>query len=183
VETGLLLIDIQNDYFPGGKAELVDSTEAGEKARQALDWARGKGMPIFHVRHTSPRPGANFFLPGTAGAEIRTCVKPVQGEGLIEKHFPNSFRETALLDNLRQKQIGRLVVAGMMTHMCVEATVRAAADLGFECVVLHDACATKALTFNGLTVPANAVHVAYLAGLAAGYAKVISVEEWFAELS
>lgn len=175
--TGLLLIDIQNDYFPGGKAELVGSTEAGEKAGRVLEWAREKGIPVFHVRHTSLRPGSTFFLPGTAGAEIHSCVKPVLPETMIEKHFPNSFRETSLLDSLHLKQIRRLVVCGMMTHMCVEATVRAAVDLGFECVVLHDACATKDLTFNGLPVPANAVHAAYLAGLAAGYAKVVSVEE------
>jgi nicotinamidase-related amidase len=182
MDTGLLLIDIQNDYFPGGTAELVGSTKAGENARRVLEWAREKGIPIFHVRHTSLRPGATFFLPGTAGAEIHACVRPVLDEGIIEKHFPNSFRETALLDCLRQKQIRRLAVAGMMTHMCVEATVRAAVDLGFECVVLHDACATKDLTFDGLTIAANAVHAAYLAGLAAGYAKVASVGEYISEL-
>lgn len=174
----LVLIDIQNDYFPGGKMELVGSREAGEEAKHALGWARQQGVPVVHVRHISKRPGATFFLPGTAGSEINNCVLPQADEIIIEKHFPNSFRETELLNSLQAKSITQLIICGMMTHMCVEATTRAAADLGFECAVLHNACATKDLAFNAIQVKAQEVHAAYLAGLAAGYAKVISVEEF-----
>ena len=178
--TGLLLIDIQNDYFPGGKMELVGSSEAGEKAKLALAWAREKTIPVLHIQHISLHPGATFFLPDTVGAEICDCVKPAASESRIEKHFPNSFRETGLLDCLKEKGINRLLIAGMMTHMCVEATTRAAADFGFECLVLHDACATKALEYNGVSVPATSVQAAFLAALSAGYAKLASVEECIA---
>lgn len=177
MKTALILIDIQVDYFPGGSMELTGSVEAGQKAGQALAWARENSLPVFHIRHIAVHPDATFFLPGTAGSEIHPCVAPANGETVIVKHFPNSFRQTDLLNSLKEKQINRLIICGMMTHMCVEATVRAGADLGFECTVLSDACATKDLSFNGIPVSAQQVHAAYLAGLAAGYARVISTEE------
>lgn len=178
--TGLLLIDIQNDYFPGGKMELVGSREAGERATKVLAWAREKAIPVFHIQHVSLRPGATFFLPATVGVEIQDCVKPDASELVIEKHYPNSFRETGLLDGLKEKNINRLLIGGMMTHMCVEATTRAAADLSFECSVIHDACATKDLEWNGVSVPAASVQTAFLAALSGSYAKIVSVEECIA---
>lgn len=178
MKTALVLIDIQADYFPGGNMELTGSAEAGERAKQALEWARKRSVENVHIKHIAVRPGATFFLPGTAGSEIHPCVAPLPDETVIVKHYPNSFLKTELLELLKEKQISQLIICGMMTHMCVEATVRAAADFGFECTVLHDACATKDLSFNGMTVKAQQVHAAYLAGLSYGYAKVISVNEY-----
>src|SRR5262247_1850616 len=123
-DTALLIIDIQNDYFPGGAMELEGSEAAGVKAGTALKNFREKKLPVIHVRHLSVRPGATFFLPGTRGAEIHAAVKPLGGETIIEKNFPNSFRGTALEQHLRDSGIKNLVVAGMMTHMCVDASVR-----------------------------------------------------------
>jgi nicotinamidase-related amidase len=143
VNTGLLLIDIQNDYFPGGKMELEGSEAAARQASELLRFFRQRSMPIFHIQHISRRPGATFFLPDTFGVQIHDSVKPWEGETLIRKHFPNSFRETNLLACLQSGNISRLVVAGMMTHMCVHAAVRAAADLGFNCRLVADACATR----------------------------------------
>lgn len=177
MSTALLVIDIQNDYFPGGAMELVGSREAGEQARKLIEAFRGKSLPVIHVQHFSTRPGASFFVPGTPGVEIHSSVAPREGETIIRKNFPNSFRDTPLLQHLCDHKIARLVVAGMMTHMCIDSTVRAAGDHGFECVLAHDACATRALSFGGMTVPAESVHAAFLAALNGLFARVQAVDE------
>jgi nicotinamidase-related amidase len=123
------------------------------------------------------RPGATFFIPGTRGAEIHASVRPVAGEAVIEKNFPNSFRNTRLREELERLQVTNLVVAGMMTHMCVDASVRQAADLGYKITLLGDACATRAQSYGGETVPARQVHAAFLAALNGFYAKVINAHE------
>ncbi len=163
----LLLVDIQNDYFPGGAMELHGSEAAGGKAAELLSAFRSRKLPVIHVRHVSTRPGSTFFLPGTKGADIRPCVLPEDGEAVFVKHFPNSFRDTPLLDSLRELNPDRLVIAGMMTHMCIDTTVRAAADLAFNCTLAGDACATRSLVFGETAVPAEHVQAAFLAALSA----------------
>lgn len=180
--TALLLIDIQNDYFPGGAMELVGSPEAGGRAAALLAAFRRQGLPVFHVQHVSTRPGATFFLPQTRGVEIHESVAPGDGEAVVRKHFPNSFRDTSLLEQLRAQQISTLVIGGMMTHMCVDTTVRAAADLGFACRLAHDACATRDLAFGGTTVAAADVQIAFIASLNGLFAKVQSVADLSAGL-
>jgi nicotinamidase-related amidase len=176
-ERALLIIDIQNDYFPGGKMELEGADTAAAHAARALKSFREKSMPVFHVRHLSTRPGSTFFLPGTSGAEIHPAVRPQSDERVIEKHFPNSFRATDLERALKDAGIKELVVAGMMTHMCVDASVRQAADLGYKVTLLADACATRAQAFGGEKVPARQVHAAFLAALNGFYAKVIPTHD------
>jgi nicotinamidase-related amidase len=182
VTTALLLVDVQNDYFPGGAMEVVGAEAAGVQAGKLLAMFREHGRPVIHVQHIAKRAGATFFLPGTPGAEIHASVRPEGDEPIFQKHFPNSFRETALLDHLHQTKVSALVIAGMMTHMCIDSTTRAAADLGFACSLAHDACATRALSFSGVHVPAESVQAAYLAGLNGLFAKVRSVNELSAEL-
>jgi nicotinamidase-related amidase len=177
MNTALLIIDIQNDYFPGGAMELEGSTEAGARAGKLLHAFRGKGLPVIHVQHISTRPGASFFVPGTPGVDIHPSVAPLDGETVIRKSYPNSFRDTPLLQHLRDKDISRLVVAGMMTQMCIDTTVRAAADLGFACTLAYDACATRDLSFGGATVPAASVQTAFLAALNGLFARLQSVDE------
>jgi len=178
----LLLIDIQNDYFPGGAMELADSTQAGAKAGKLLEAFRQKGLPVIHIQHIANRPGATFFLPGTQGAEFHASVSPRPGETVFQKHYPNSFRETPLLAHLRGQQVTQLVIAGMMTQMCIDTSTRAAADLGFQCSLAHDACATKALSFGGTAVPADHVQAAFMAALNGSFAKVLSVDDLCASL-
>jgi nicotinamidase-related amidase len=180
MNTALLLIDIQNDYFPGGKMELEGSDRAGETAGRLLKYFRDCHLPVIHIQHISTRPGATFFLPDTPGAEIHASVKPLDSETVVEKHFPNSFRETTLHSHLNGIQ--RLVIAGMMTHMCVDAGVRAAADLGFECWLAADACATRQLTFGDRVVAAADVHTAFLAALNGAYARVLPADMILKEL-
>ena len=130
MKTALLLIDFQNDYFEGGKIELVNPLKAVENASILLRDFREKDLKIIHIQHHSVRPDATFFIPGTQGAKIHSKVQPIKNELVITKNFPNSFRETDLLQNLKEKDIKKLVISGMMTHMCVDATVRAYSTLG-----------------------------------------------------
>ena len=178
----LLLVDLQNDYFPGGAMELVGSPEAGIQAGTLLEAFRRAGRPIVHIQHLAARPGATFFLPGTPGAEIHAVVAPLPGETVFQKHFPNSFRETPLLECLRGLGITQLVTAGMMTHMCIDTTVRAAFDLGFSCQLAGDACATRDLARHGLVVPAAQVQMAFLAALDGTFATVLPAKELCAGL-
>jgi nicotinamidase-related amidase len=172
MKPALIIIDIQNDYFPGGRMELEGSPEASLQAARLLQGFRDQGLPLVHIQHVSNRPGASFFLPDTEGVNIHANVTPRAGETVIQKHFPNSFRGTGLLEHLRAQGADHLVIAGMMTHMCVDATTRAAFDLGFSCSLAHDACATRALAFGEQRVPAAQVHAAFLAALNGLYAKV-----------
>ena len=179
INTALLIIDIQNDYFKNGSNTLAGAEEAGLNAKLILEHFRSKGQPVIHIQHIAANPNATFFLPNTIGAEIHKNVKPINGEKVIIKHFPNSFRETELLEYLKKNNITDLVVCGMMTHMCVDATVRAAKDLGFNITLISDACATKNLEINGQIVKSPDVHNAFLAALNLSYASVINTSHYF----
>jgi nicotinamidase-related amidase len=173
----LLIIDIQRDYFPGGAYPLVEPEAAAASAREVLDSFRAANDPVIHMKHVWDAPEAEFMRPGTEGIEIHPAVEPEDGELVLEKASPNSFVGTKLEEELRKFASDDLVVAGMMSSMCVDATVRAAADLGFSPTVVHDACAAPDLEFNGVDVPGAAVHAAFMAALADGYAEVTSAAE------
>lgn len=177
MSTALVLIDLQNDYFPGGTMELVGAEAAVAEAAKLVQTFRESDLPIVHVQHIANQAGATFFLPGTAGAEIHASVSPAKDEALVVKHFPNSFRETTLHDLLRSVKASKLVIVGMMTHMCVDTTVRAATDLGFQCFLAGDACATRDLQFSTEHVRARDVQLAYLAAMNGTFATVKSAQE------
>lgn len=176
----LVIVDIQNDYFPGGAYPLHEPEAAAASAARALEVARGAGDLIVHVQHVWDAPDAEFMVPGTPGVQIHAAVAPQDGERVIQKESPNAFLATDLEAVLRDAGIEDLVIAGMMTSMCVDATVRAASDLGFAVTVLQDACAAPALSFGGVDVPAPAVHAAFLAALADSYANVVTVDTFVA---
>ncbi|WDE03401.1 cysteine hydrolase [Thalassomonas viridans] len=181
--TALLLIDFQNDYFPGypgAKWPLSGTEAAAEKAGSLLALFRQLQLPVVHVRHEFPSGDAPFFLPDSPGAAIHESVAAASGEAVILKHQINSFRETELQQLLQQLDVEKLVIVGAMSHMCIDAVTRAAVDLGYECHVAHDACATLDLEFNGETVPARHVHHAFMAALSFGYANVAATEELIA---
>jgi nicotinamidase-related amidase len=182
MKSALLMVDIQNDYFPGGRMELVEPLEAARHAYQLLQCFREHGQYHVHIQHVSTRPGATFFLPGDRGADIHESVAHFEGEPLVLKHYPNAFRETNLLDLLRGQKVERLVISGMMTHMCVDATARAAADLGYQIMVAEDACATRDLTYGDTTIPAQHVHKAFMAALTS-YGHVLTSEEVIVRLA
>ena len=174
----LVIVDIQNDYFENGAMELVGSLEASENAKNILTKFRNENLPIVHIQHLSLATGSTFFLPNTKGQEIHDNVKPFDGEKVIEKNYPNSFRDTELLDYLKSKNITELVIVGMMTQLCIDATTRAAKDFGFECTVIGDACATRDLEVNGKKVKAEDVQTAFLAGLSSFYAEVKTTDTY-----
>jgi nicotinamidase-related amidase len=181
MNTALLIIDIQNDYFEGGTMTLVNSERAAENAGLLLEKFREEGWPVIHIQHIATKPTATFFLPGTKGAEIHKLVKPLPTEKIIIKHFPNSFRETELSDYLKQNSIENLVICGMMTHMCIDATTRGAKDFGFNCTLIGDACATKDLEISGETVKAKDVHYGFLAALNYFYSSVLNTKNYLNE--
>jgi nicotinamidase-related amidase len=176
MKTALLLIDIQNEYFPGGQRVLEGPLEASAYASILLRYFRDQKWPTVHIQHVSTNAGASAFLPNSDGVKFHPSIAPLPGETVIVKHFPNSFRETTLLETLKNLQVERLVICGMMTHMCVDAGTRAAADLGFQVWLAADACATRELTFGDTKVPAEHVHAAFLAALKA-YGEVLETRE------
>ena len=170
---GLIIVDVQNDYFPDGSMELVAMDEAAANCSSLLESFRTRGAPLFHIQHLANREGATFFVPGTPGADIHDSVAPVDGEPLIVKHFPSAFRDTGLYEMLQQAEIDELVICGAMSHMCIDTTVRVAFDLEFRCRVAADACATRDLEFDGRRVAAADVHAAYMGALASPFAQVL----------
>lgn len=177
MKTSLLVVDIQNDYFAGGNMPLEEPDEASLRARRLLTAFREINFPVVYMQHVATKPGATFLLPGTRGVEIHQSVRPLRHELVFQKHFPNSFRDTPLLAHLLEQQVRQLVICGMMTHMCIDATTRAAYDFGFECLIAHDACATKSLIQQGVSIPARQVHLAFLASLNGTYGRVLATSE------
>lgn len=162
----LLIIDIQDFYFPGGKMALSEPEKAAANAALLLKDFREKGETVIHIRHNSE-----------PGGKINEIVKPLPSEKVISKDNVNSFLGTDLQEFLKKNNISTLVICGMQTHMCVEACTRAGADLGYKCILVHDACATRDLKFGDTTVKASDVHASTLATLV-NYAKLISTAEY-----
>lgn len=161
-KTALLLIDIQEFYFPGGSLQLENPEQAGMNAGLLLEEFRKKECPVYHVRHN--------FEPG---GNIHQYVKPAEGERIFSKDQVNAFLETGLLEVLQKDSIESIVICGMQTHMCVEAAVRAAHDFGFDCVLIEDACATRSLQYEEHIISAINVHFSSIQTLQS-YAKVMS---------
>lgn len=174
----ILVVDLQNEYWPAGNFALHGIEAAAANAARVMDHARSKGDLVVNIRHEMP--DGPLFIPGTAGADINGVVQPATGEPVITKNYPNSFRDTELSDLLEEKGIEDVVVIGAMSHMCVDATVRAANDLGYKTTTIHDACATRDLDFDGVTVPAAHVHAALMSALSFGYGEVISTDTFLA---
>lgn len=172
----LLLINIQNDCFPGGVMPLPGATKAVIEARKLLLAFRQQGSPVIHIQHIATDREAAAFRPDTPGARFHASIFPNLGESIFRKHFPSAFQQTPLLDYLRKEKADRLVIAGMMAHRCISATARVAASLGFSCMIAHDACAACALQFNGTEVPAAQVHAASMASLEDPFINILSTD-------
>jgi len=178
VSKALIIIDIQEDYFEGGACELVNPVEVSLAAKKLLEIFREKDLPIFHIQHINlVQPHATFLLPNTTGVNIHKNVQPLVSEKIIEKNFPNSFLQTNLESQLDKLNIKDVVICGMMSHMCVDATTRAAFDLGFSCTLAHDACTTKNIEFNNKVVLQKDVHHSFMSALSTSYAQVQTVDE------
>lgn len=168
----LVIIDLQNDYFSGGKWELHNIETAAANARKILADARAKNLPVFHVHHEFLMENPPFFEPSTEGAAIHDTLAPLNGETKVLKHQVNAFHETSLKALLDAKGVEEITLVGAMSHMCIDAAARAAADFGFQVTVVEDACASRNLEFEGKTVQADDVHTAYMSALSFAYANV-----------
>jgi nicotinamidase-related amidase len=166
-KTALLIIDVQDFYFPGGDLPLAGPELAARNAAKILDHFRETKQLVVFIRHN--------YEPG---GSIQNEVKPLPGEKIISKDFANSFKGTELLDYLKSNDIRQLVITGMQTHMCVEATTRAASDYGFKCIVISDACATRDLKYGDRVIKAEDVHYSTLATLKGTYAQIMTSDEY-----
>jgi Amidases related to nicotinamidase len=172
INTALLIVDIQNFYFPGDFTGLVNAVPASLKAKEILQIFRDKKQLIVHVRHKAEK-----------GFDIHKNVEPILNEKVITKKEVNSFHKTDLLEYLRSNKINRLIIIGMQTQMCVEAAIRAGHDFGFECVVVQDACATRDVKFGDKTVKAEDVQTSILAIITdGGYGNVIDLNTFKANI-
>lgn len=168
--TALIIIDIQDFYFPGGAAELVEPEKAAEQAGLVLEYFRKNDGLVIHVKHKVK-----------AGGEIYKTVVPIDGEKVFTKSEVSCFNGTGLNDFLESKSIKDVVLVGMQTHMCLEGGTRAAYDLGYKCTVIADACATRDLKYGETTVKAADVHASTLATLKS-YANVVGLDEYLNQL-
>ena len=168
----LLIIDVQNDYFPGGTNELHNPYEAEKRIQELIAESRKCDRPVVYIQHINP-PDDYFFLDGTYGAEISDRIRPEPGDKVIIKHYPNSFLETELDSYLKGLGVTTLIVCGMMTHMCVDTTVRAAMDYGYQVKLAANACATMDLEIAGEIIPADIVQKTFIASLEGVFATVI----------
>jgi nicotinamidase-related amidase len=166
------MIDCQNTYTTG-VLELDGVEPALDEAAVLLERARVAGIPVIHIQH-SDGPGSLYDIHGGSGA-IVDRVAPLEGEIVVVKNYPNSFVGTDLDDRLKAFGATNLVLAGFMTHMCVNSTARGAFNLGYAPTVVAGATATRALPGSGGdTVPAATMQVASLAALADLFAVVVS---------
>lgn len=174
----VIVVDLQNEYLPMGKLPLVNIEAALENTAKVIEYARKHSVPVIHIRHEFLDPEIPFFVKNTDGVEIIKTVVPVANECVITKNYPNSFLKTDLDSLLKKQGISQLTIIGAMSHMCIDATTRAASDLGYKCTVVEDACATMNLEFNGRIVEAAQVHAALMAALAFAYATIISTTDY-----
>ncbi len=170
-ESGLVMIDCQNTYREG-VMQLVGIEPALDEARRLLTRARSAGIPIFHVMHDAG-PGSPYDIQAPIG-QISDEVSPGAGEPVIVKHYPSAFVGTELETLLRNCGKQNLLLAGFMTHMCVNSTARGAFSLGFRPTVVASATATRDLPgLDGSVVPASTMQAASLAALGDLFAVVV----------
>ncbi len=172
MKEALLIIDVQNDYFPGGACELYNVRKAEDQIEMLIKQSRKIQRPIIYLQHINPT-GAAFFIEGTSGCDISERIKPEPDDKVIVKHYPNGFLKTELDTYLKEQHIEKLIVCGMMTHMCVDTTVRAAMDYGYKVDLVADACATRDLELQGEVIPAETIQKVFIAALSKGFAKIV----------
>lgn len=180
MKKALILVDIQNDYFPGGRFELANPLCVVENVKKVLEHFRSKSYPIIHIQHISLKENAPFFVKGTEGVKIYKDVAPIDGEYIIQKNYPNSFFKTNLTDILEKENIKDVVICGMMSHMCIDSTVRGAFEQGLNCTLIEDCCTTRNLTFGDKNINWEDVHCAFMAALST-FSKIVKTSDFLKE--
>ena len=164
MKKALIVIDLQNDYFKDGTMELQNIDEVLKQTNKLIQFARKEKYKIYFIQHIATKKEATFFLPNTHGVKLHKDLD-IQSDMIIEKNYPNSFRDTNLLKELKKENINDLIVCGAMTHMCIDTTVRAGFDLGYNVELVNDACATKDLFFEDYSIKVKDVHLSFMSAL------------------
>lgn len=175
--TALVLVDYQEEFFSGG-LPLPEASAALANARLLLDGARRAGLRVVHVRDVVAA-GAPLFAEGSPGAAIRPELAPLDDERVVTKQMAGGFSRTDLHRQLQELGVDTLVVAGLMTHLAVDTTVRDALVLGYRVLLPSDASATRDLpgAAGAPAVDAKTLHRATLAALADRFADVLPTAE------
>lgn len=179
MKQALIIIDVQCDYFIGGKMPLIGAENALNQTLKLQQWFREHKKDIYYIQHIKHDPNADFFAVGSGGVNLHAQLLPIidNNEKIIIKSYPNSFKETILHNELKQKKIEQLVICGMMTHMCVDSTTRQATELGYTSILIADACATKDLNYQTQIVTADQVQAAFLCALT-NFSTVINTDDY-----
>ena len=164
-ERALIVIDVQNDYFPGGAWALPGAERALPNIRRLIERARARQEPVVFIQHVPP-PGSPVFAQGTRGGELHAQLDVRPGDARLQKAHPSAFQDTALQETLRQAGVKAVDVCGFMTQMCCDTTTREAYARGYTVRLFKDACAARDLTVDGQTIPHDVVHKVSLGALA-----------------
>ena len=181
MSSALIVIDVQNEYVTGGLPIVhppVDDALA--RIAEAIDAANAAGLPVVAVRHTEPDPSGGIFVEGTPAWQLHDAVASRAHDVVIDKKLPGSFTGTPLQDFLVGRGIDHVVIAGWMTHMCVDSTTRQAMHRGYDVTVLVDATGTIDVADD---LPAALVHKVELGVLGDGFAQLRSTADWVADLA
>lgn len=139
----LLVIDLQNDYFPGGKFPLWNTEAVLGNTGRAIEKANAQGIPVIIIQHIAKQGLAPFFNEGTPGAEIHPCILAAAPDApIVVKEFADSFEKTTLEETLAKLAATELLVCGMMTQNCVTHTAISKAAEKYSVCVLVDCCTT-----------------------------------------
>lgn len=143
IPTSLLLLDFQNDFFSGGTVELIGAIDVAKKANALLQCFRDHGGHTIHVQHENRNNGLNYCIPGTEGIRIHDLVAHYENEPIVYKNTFDAFNQTNLDSILKVAQTSRLLICGMQLEKTIVSTARTAATLGYQVVIIHDACAAE----------------------------------------
>ncbi|GAA5809424.1 hypothetical protein MFLAVUS_002832 [Mucor flavus] len=176
----LIVVDVQNDYFPDGKLPTCSPIETAKACAQLIQKFRQDGKEVVFIKHVmldSQVKEYPFFIKGTHGVEIHDIVKPLPTEKIISKHAVSGFVGTDLKEYLTSKGVKKLVVVGMMIHNCVNATVYSSIEEGFPCIVVDEAVNTVDQPYDGELVKAQDIKKAFLAGIQFSFSKVYKLQD------
>ena len=159
----LIVIDLQNDYFPGGKFPLWNTEITLENIETAITKARANNIPVIHVQHIADASKgiAPFFNAGTVGVEIHPRILAAAPDGIIvTKAFADSFHHTTLEETLSKLGVKELLICGMMTQNCVTHTAISKAAEKYSVKVLSDCCTTVDQMIHLIALNAIATRIA-----------------------
>ena len=171
----LVVIDVQNDYFPGGAWALPDAPAALPKIVKLITEARKRGDGVLFIQHVTPA-GSPVFAEGSEGGELHIDLGVSLDDPVFTKSHPSSFQGTGLHAYLRKHGVKELDICGFMTQMCCDTTAREAYSRGYSVRLFSDACAAKELEVDGQKLAHDTVHRVTLGALAR-FAKIIKTNE------